>query len=241
VPDNSIDTLNSDIADLITTSKAEFAQNPYDGNIQTRLKALLDLQSILRSQKLPPEQIAMIKDQVAHLSLPAKPPPAPAPVLVSAPVLAPASVTVSQPPAQPQSLSDLLGGPAALAALLARSSATPKVPTPPTPQPVQPVRSPQLQYTNPQYTSAPAPPTAPAPVADPVSLLEKLRAAGMLPPLPTATSAPLVPPSALASTLPPNLPQSLPFVNQAQVHSNLKPHQSEIVNDVQLKPASLKM
>jgi pre-mRNA cleavage complex 2 protein Pcf11 len=239
VPDNSIDTLNSDIADLITTSKAEFAQNPYDGSIQTRLKALLDLQNILRSQKLPPEQIAMIKDQVAQLSLPTKPPPAPTPVAALAPVI------VSQLPAQQPSLADLLGGPAALAALLARSSAIPRVPTPPAPQPVQlvqsvqPVRSPQIQYSNTQY-SAPAPSAVPTPVSDPTSLLEKLRAAGMLPPLPTATSTP-PPPNALTGTLPTSLPPSLPFHSQAQVPSNLRSPQNEIVNDVQLKAASLKM
>ncbi|RQM06731.1 hypothetical protein DH86_00003957, partial [Scytalidium sp. 3C] len=55
----SIDALNSDISNLITVSKADFAQNPWDSSIQTRLKALLDLQTILQSQKLPPEQIAL--------------------------------------------------------------------------------------------------------------------------------------------------------------------------------------
>src|ERR1700722_6036970 len=103
-PDNSIDTLNSDIANLIASSKVEFAQNPYDGSIQTRLKALLDLQSILQSQKLPPDQIALIKDQVAQLSIAAKPQPPPTPV-----VAPPAPVTVSQPPAQQPTLASLLG------------------------------------------------------------------------------------------------------------------------------------
>jgi len=236
-PDNSIETLNSDIANLIAASKVEFAQNPYDGSIQTRLKALLDLQSILQSQKLPPDQIALIKDQVAQLSIAAKPQPPPTPV-----VPPPAPVTVSQPPAQQPTLASLLGGSDALAALLARASATPQVPTPPQ-QPVQPVRSPQSQYAKPQYPPVPPSASNSTAVVDPNSLIEKLRAAGMLPAVTPVTSTPPLASSSLAGNgiLPGGFPPQLPYLNKPFVHSSTRSPLNEIPNDVQLKPASLKM
>jgi pre-mRNA cleavage complex 2 protein Pcf11 len=231
--------LNSDIANLIAASKVEFAQNPYDGSIQTRLKALLDLQSILQSQKLPPEQIALIKDQVAQLSIAAKPQPPPTPV-VQPP--APTPVTVSQPPTQQPTLASLLGGSDALAALLARASATPQAPTPP-PQPVLPVRSPQPQYAKPQYPPVPPPASNSTAVVDPNSLLEKLRAAGMLPPAPPVASTPPIASNSLASNgvLPAGFPPQLPYLNKPFVSSTTRSPLNEIPNDVQLKPASLKM
>lgn len=240
VSDISIDTLNSDIANLITASKAEFARDPLNGSIQTRLKALLDLQSILQREKLPPDQIALIRDQVQQLSIAAKPQPPPTPV-----VPPPAPVIVSQPPAQQPTLASLLGGSDALAALLARASATPQPPTPQN-QPVLPVRSPQPSYIKPQYPPIPPPvvPAAtPTPVADPNSLLERLRAAGMLPALPGASSTPPLPPSTLANntTLPPGFPPPLPFANNTYASGSARPALNEIPNDVQLKPASLKM
>lgn len=235
-PENSIETLNSDIANLIAASKVEFAQNPYDGSIQTRLKALLDLQSILQSQKLPPDQIALIKEQVAQLSIAAKPQPPPTPV-----VPPPAPVTVPQPPAQQPTLASLLGGSDALAALLARASATPQAPTPPQ-QHVQPVRSPQPQYTKPQYPPAPPASNSTA-VVDPNSLLERLRAAGMLPAMTPVTSTPPVASSSIAGNgvLPGGFPPQLPYINKPFVHSSTRSPLNEIPNDVQLKPASLKM
>ena len=228
--------MNSDIANLIAGSKTEFAQNPYDGSIQTRLKALLDLQSILQKQKLPPDQIALIRDQVKQLSISAKPQPPPTPV-----VPPPAPVKVSQTSAQPPTLASLLGGRDALAALLARASATPQAPTPP-PQPVLPVRSPQPSYIKPQYPPVPSPATIPAAVTNPNALLEQLRAAGMLPPVSVPTSTPPVPSISLAggSNLSGFLPP-LPFINRSYGSTNTQPALNEIPIDVQLKPASLKM
>jgi pre-mRNA cleavage complex 2 protein Pcf11 len=228
--DASIDTLNSDIADLITVSRSDFAQNPYDNTIQTRLKALLDLQSILQNQKLPPEQLAQVRDQVTKLSTAARPPPAQAPV--------PIPVPVTQQPLQHPTLASLLGQ-GGLAALLARSaSATPQIPTPPT-QVAVPIRSPQPQYTQPSSQVVPpaAPPTQAA-TPDPTSLLERLRAAGMLPATPAATSTPPIPTSALSGTVPPGFPPSLAFLGNKV---GVRPVLAEIPNDVQLDPRSLKM
>jgi pre-mRNA cleavage complex 2 protein Pcf11 len=249
VLDDNIDTLNSDIARLIAASKNEFAQNPYDGSIQTRLKALLDLQSILGTQKLPPDQIALIKDQVKALSSASKPqlPPQPAP----APVQTPVAVSQSSP--QPPSLASLLGGPNALAALLARSTAASQTPTPPPPTNVQPPRT-QPSYAPPTYPPALGPVAKPpSATANPTSLLDQLRAAGLLPSEPVATGTPPIRQSPQIPQLPqiPQIPQiptpnmfagifpPPPVLPGQQIP--VWPGASHIPNDVQLKAASLKM
>jgi len=239
VPDDSIDTLNRDITSLIASARIEFSQNLHDGTIQTRLKALLDLQSILASQKLPPDQIALIKDQVKALSAASKPPTPPQPV--PPPVQIP--VAVSQAAPQPPSLASLLGGPNALAALLARSSSTPQNPAAPPPPNLQSMVS-QPQYIPPTYPPAASPPAnVPAIVPNPTSLLDQLRAAGLLPPGPTATNTqpmpqlPQIPlPGRFSGVYPPPLPTSQ-IPNQPTRWTGI----AALPNDVQLKPASLKM
>ncbi|EDN96666.1 hypothetical protein SS1G_01592 [Sclerotinia sclerotiorum 1980 UF-70] len=236
-PEASVDALNRDISYLITSSKAEFTQSPYDGSIQTRLKALLDLQTILQTQRLPPDQIAMIKDQVAQLSGQSQPVPK-----IPSPRPAPVATPASQPQPQP-TLSSLLG-PGGLAALLARQSATPQIPTPPPAQAATAIQSPQPQHALPSQLpfqaapSTPVPVSVPTPVADPNSLLERLRAAGMLPSVPAVASTPIQPPSVLGGTMPAGFPASLPFISAPPVS---RTPLIEIPNDVVLKPASLKM
>ncbi|KAJ0315891.1 hypothetical protein COL5a_011808 [Colletotrichum fioriniae] len=63
------DSLGQDIQKLIDASKLEFAQNPHDHSIQQRLKALLDVQSLLQHQNLPQDQLVLIKNQVADLAV----------------------------------------------------------------------------------------------------------------------------------------------------------------------------
>lgn len=231
VPEASLENLQNDIARLIAVSKEELSRNLYNSGVQTRLKALLDLQQILSSQRLPPDQLAMVRDQVAQLSVAAQassrvqPAPAPPPV-VNPPPVVPATIAPQQP-----SLSSLLGAGAsgALAALLARQSATPQVPTPPPPQPVLPVvQSPSLQYAPPPAI----PPQSAAPPTDPGSLLEKLRAAGLLPPMPAANGvAPPIP-----GMMPPTASTPVPMPNSRPPLGRIP-----IPNDVQLTSASLKM
>lgn len=229
--------LNRDISNLIASSKAEFAQSPYDSSIQTRLKALLDLQTILQTQRLPPDQIAMIKEQVAQLSGPPQPVPK-----IPSPRPAPVATPTPQPQPQP-TLSSLLG-PGGLAALLARQSATPQIPTPPPPQATIAIPSPQPQLALPLQlpfqpaSSTPVLASVPKPAADPNSLLERLRAAGMLPGIPAVSSTPTQPPSAVGGANPPGFPPSLPFITAPPVS---RTPLLEIPNDVVLKPASLKM
>ena len=64
----SVDKLNNDIQNLIVATKTEFSQNPHDASIQTRLKALLDLQGVVQSTNLPPDQLELIKNKVTELA-----------------------------------------------------------------------------------------------------------------------------------------------------------------------------
>ncbi|KAK7416376.1 mRNA 3' end processing factor [Neonectria magnoliae] len=214
----SIETLSNDIQNLIVATKAEFSQNPHDASVQTRLRALLDLQGIVHSTSLPPDQLELIKNKVTELAavnmraLSAQnSAPAPTPVLSQAPPARPATVTPSPAPAAPATGTltlDSLLGQGALAALMARQSATPQNATPnPTPPYAKvAIRSPPPTHNEPPKP-APAPAPSPAPAApaaqaqNPMALLDQLRLAGLLPSGPPAP-APVPPP---ASILPPNI------------------------------------
>jgi pre-mRNA cleavage complex 2 protein Pcf11 len=89
----------------------------------------------------------------------------------------------------------------------------------------------------------PPPASNPTAVVDPTSLLEKLRAAGMLPPAPRVTSTPPIASNPLTGNgvLPTGFPPQLPYLNKPFVSSSTRSPLNEIPNDVQLKPASLKM
>lgn len=198
-------------------------QNTADISIQTRLKALLDLQTILLNQRLPPDQLAMIKIQVAQLSEAARQPsriqPSPAPVPPPAPI------STAAP-----SLNSLLG-PGALAALLARQSQSATPQPPPQPQPMVIKSPPRLP---------PAAPPSATPIPDTNTLLERLRAAGLIQGGTAPTSTPALTLGGLSGThVPPGFPPPPPFVNTPPAASRTP--LAEIANDVELKPASLKM
>ena len=57
--------LQEDINSLILQSQADFARNPFDQAVQQKLKALLDLQNVVKTQQLPSDAINAIKAQVA--------------------------------------------------------------------------------------------------------------------------------------------------------------------------------
>ncbi|KAG4434355.1 hypothetical protein IFR05_010166 [Cadophora sp. M221] len=222
--EDGIAQLNNDIEKLIASSRAEWPQNPHDNSIGTKLKALLDLQTILQNQKLPPDQISLIKDQVAQLSRAAQP----APKIQSPPMQIPTPVAAAPAPAQQPTLSSILG-PGALAALLARQAATSQTP---------PVQATAVRSSpKPQAQSSYQPPPTNGPSVEPMSLLDKLRAAGMLPSTPTPTSNP---PSTFTPTLagfPPGFPP--PFLNTPPNPSRTP--LAAIPNDVILKATSLKI
>ncbi|KAK1639495.1 hypothetical protein BDP81DRAFT_458950 [Colletotrichum phormii] len=203
------DSLGQDIQKLIDASKLEFAQNPHDHSIQQRLKALLDVQSLLQHQNLPQDQLVLIKNQVADLAVKVRP--------FSAQSSTPTATTVPHhpppPPAAPVVPSglpqqqagvtlDALLGQGALAALLSRQSATPQLSTPPPPPHASmAIRSPPQQRAEPQrQLSAP-------PATDPMALLAGLRQAGILRgAAPSATPTPAAP----APVPPPGMPMMPP-------------------------------
>ncbi|KAK6523932.1 hypothetical protein TWF281_001894 [Arthrobotrys megalospora] len=63
------DALLNDIRPLIATTQTRFAENPWDAEIQKRLKALLDLQTILSTQQLPTDQLSQIRDQLSRIAI----------------------------------------------------------------------------------------------------------------------------------------------------------------------------
>lgn len=210
-PGSSLDTLNNDIANLIVGAKAEFARNPFDGSCQDRLKTLLQLQNLLSTRQISQSELALVREQVAQqMSAQTLTQSQASPTPVPVPIRQAAPVALPQAPAQQQQTLNSLPGQNDIAALLARQSVTPQIPTP----------------TPPPAVNKP----------DPTSLLEQLRAAGILPGVPASKGSPALPKTPVAVSTPPNFP-TLPFVGGGLSRQVF----AEIPNDVQLKPASLKM
>lgn len=198
-PGTNVDKLNQDIENLIVATQAEFSQNPHDAGIQTRLKALMDLRGVIKSA-LPPDQLELIKNKVTELAAvnrPSAPPSYTGQNLL--PTRAPSGqfqqVTqpVSQHPPGQASLDALLG-PGALAALMARTGSNSNNTTPPGSGAIR----------SPPPVPAQLPTPAAAAPADAMSLLDRLRQAGMLPPTATPTPAvaqPVAPPPVIPANI----------------------------------------
>lgn len=204
-PQDDLNKLKADIHGLIAGFQTEFARNPYDSQVQTKLKALLDLQAVVRTQQLNPDAIGMIKKQVAQLQA-VQPNPAPtpsalpqsqwqAPTPVNLPFQPPppipqgfAPTPSAQPPAAPPAFA-----PGILEQLLASTAAGQK--------PSTPVVQAALSSMPPPPTTQ-SPRTAAAVPAGPTGnpLLDALRAANILPAstngTPAPAAAPPVPPPA---------------------------------------------
>ncbi|KAL1997120.1 hypothetical protein VTN49DRAFT_7985 [Thermomyces lanuginosus] len=192
--------LHRDIENLITGARLEFATTPFDTNVQQRLKALLDLQSILQRQELPQDQLKLVREQVSALSSQSRPasqpqtqpPPASLP---QNPTGAPTSTTQNQqiPPMTSQPNLQALLNSNTLAELI-KATANRQQPTPPPTIP--------SSFSNPQPMSTPtSTSTAPASSAG-ADLIASLRARGLLPPV-TSTMPPAAPSF-------PNLPLIVP-------------------------------
>ncbi|KAI1132164.1 hypothetical protein F5Y10DRAFT_231698 [Nemania abortiva] len=222
----SIDSLNDDIQRLTAAFKAQLAQTPHDPIIQTKLKALMDLQTILQTQNLPQEQLVLVKNQIADLAVNMRAPPA----QTSTPVSLPNPVAVAPPPvAAPKVSLDSLFGSGALAAIMARNSAITQVPTPQPPVAPVPIRSPPPQRVEPQKAASTP--------ADPMALMNMLRQAGILPPATPATGATPMP-SATPLT---SLPFPLPLATAAKGNQPAPPGTIEnLTSDIMLKASSLK-
>ena len=252
-PSPTLELLNRDIDNLIHRYRDALANNFNDVEIQTKLHALLQLQTILTSQTLQPHELEAIRVQLAQLTVgsPLAPlnksyvySPAPAAVPYSAPSNPPAylppstpthyspppATPLAPPPVQPPQtdLSNLLNS-NALAGLLASVKAQQPAPTPPVAQ--VPTPQPPIQYSQPSSTPTPALSTQPN------SIIASLRAAGILPPegnTPVNGAVPSAPNPVQHSTpapSTPNVPVTAPTV----------PPTTSPKNDVELTSASLKM
>ncbi|KAI0397155.1 hypothetical protein F5Y17DRAFT_416478 [Xylariaceae sp. FL0594] len=227
-PGISIDSLKDDIQRLTAAFTAQIAQNPLDPVIQTKLKALMDLQTILQTQNLPQDQLVLVKNQIADLAVNMRAPQA----QTSAPVASPNPVAVAPPPVVAPKVSlDALFGSGALAAIMARNSGTPKASTPQPPVVPVPIRSPPPEKAEAQKT-------APVPT-DPNALLSMLRQAGILPPPTPATAAGPAP----SRTAPPSLPFPL-LQGPHGISTSAQPAApggiESLTGDITLKASSLK-
>ncbi|EAW07988.1 putative mRNA cleavage factor complex component Pcf11 [Aspergillus clavatus NRRL 1] len=218
--------LNRDIDTLITTARADFANNPLDPSVQQRLKALLDLQGILQRQELTQEQLKLVRDQVSALtpkpavSTPQAIPPV-IPVIPTPNMAIPPTQTLSQP------LQQLLN-PGTLAELI-KATAARQQPTPP----------PQISSILPQMpmnTSTSQPATGPAAESP---LIAALRARGLLPPASAPPASTAVPSSNIGPAFPfivPGQVRYTPPVSMPQV-----PNSSTMTVNVQMNTASIKI
>ncbi|KAI4126717.1 MAG: hypothetical protein LQ338_003620 [Usnochroma carphineum] len=238
-PLEDLASLHRDIEDLISTTKHEFAARHWDTQLQTKLKALLDLQSIMRSQQLPPIQIQAVRNQVSQLAQTSQPAPLlpPASMPLPNPVPTPVPSTYPAPPpssSQPSADLQSLINSNALADILASAARANQN----TPVPSVSPSAPPPQYPPEPTSQAPSNP-APTSSSSTTSLLANLQALGMLAP---SSSAP-------NGTIPAPQSSSLYSTSQ-QINSNTPPLQAanparpllaEVPNDVELTNASLKI
>ena len=98
----SIDKLRDDIQQLIIVEKKEFVRNPLDTSKQTRLKALLDLQTIIQRPDMPQDQLMLVKERVTELAVNMRAaPPAPAAAYAVSTPTPPVAVSQYQAPVPP--------------------------------------------------------------------------------------------------------------------------------------------
>lgn len=195
--------LKADIDGLITSFRTEFARSPFDTSVQSKLKALLDLQNVVNTQRLPQEAIGAIKAQVGALQ--AAQSQAPTPVPGTPAFMPPQQAPQWQPPTPVQApFQPPLPMPQSYAP---PPSVQPAVPALPnfapgvleqllkSTQSGQKPSTPTMQAARPALQNLPMPPptqspraaaTAPAPGN---ALLDALRAAGIV----QGTSTPPVP------------------------------------------------
>ncbi|CAK7268599.1 mRNA 3' end processing factor [Sporothrix epigloea] len=65
----SVEALTGDVERLIQATKTEFAEKLYDASVAGRLKALLDLQTILKSQSLEQDKLVLVRNQIDALAV----------------------------------------------------------------------------------------------------------------------------------------------------------------------------
>ena len=234
-PPSNLDSLHKDINNLISTAKAEFLADVNNSNLRDKLKALLDLQSVLSNHQIAPHELEAVRRKVAELSAPPAPTSYPPPML-STPVPYTNGMNISQQTA-PESHSHISAPPVPppththqpdisiinstrLADILAKAQQGPRtIVTTSSPTP----------YTAPPVVTLPASTSA----GEPSSLLTQLRAAGILPPEGgTPVNGSAAPPS--SQYVPPQASGHTPTARLAP------PPRIATPNDVELTSASLK-
>ncbi|WPH00977.1 Hypothetical protein R9X50_00381100 [Acrodontium crateriforme] len=78
-PGNDVESIKTETALLISRMQGQFAMNPQDQNLRTKLQALLQLQDVLKVQSLEPSELQQIKSQISLLSIAPIPTPTPPP------------------------------------------------------------------------------------------------------------------------------------------------------------------
>ncbi|ERT00028.1 hypothetical protein HMPREF1624_03397 [Sporothrix schenckii ATCC 58251] len=144
----SLESLNEDVERLIQATKTEFTEKSYDVGVAGRLKALLDLQTILKSQGLEHDKLVLVRNQIDALAvnLPAHlkvgissaptPPAANYPLFQAPPVASAAGAPASAPGGNPPLSAAVLAALAAARSMAAAGSTPPaQTPAPPPPQP----------------------------------------------------------------------------------------------------------
>ncbi|KAJ5145669.1 uncharacterized protein N7515_000233 [Penicillium bovifimosum] len=207
-----LDYLNRDVDALIVSAKKDFANSPFNPVSQQRLKALVDLQAILQTQQLSPEQLKLVRDQVSALAA-SRPPSVP-------PIAGPSGSAVSTPPVIPpappvsQPFQQLLNS-GTLAGLI-KATASRQQPTPP----------PQMPAALPQMPQIPQQGNTPQPAAQENPLIAALRARGLLPGGPTpssltpSTSTPVPGRTTLPFILPNGMQVTPPAPSQTPIAAN---------------------
>lgn len=255
--------LSQDVEQLILTAKADFARNPLDTGTQQKLKALLDLQTILTSQHLPPNAIKLIKEQVGLLSGGSQNPPTSQPLTYatsSTQSLAdplqqldfiktidtnfnPSYYTSPQNVANYNQSSHHLSTTSASASASSNTSASlpPNVLAEmllgklPNQQPASSVE-PSLPF---RQTATPTPQSVSKPSdssQNTNTLLDSLRAVGLITPAPSHRTGLSLPTVSGPLSISPSTVQS--SQNRQGLHTNSAPGQA--INDVELKTASIK-
>ncbi|CEJ54707.1 hypothetical protein PMG11_01003 [Penicillium brasilianum] len=228
-PGSELDALNRDLEACILSARSDFAAAPFDPTSQQRLKALLDLQTIMRNQQLTPDQLRLVRDQLSAFrpaqTVQTPTPSAPPPAATAAPVPPPAPVPT--PPSQPasQPLQNLLNS-RTLAELI-KNTAIRQQPTPP------PVIS-NIMPTIPQMPQMSSASNTPQPENP---LITALRSRGILPP----ASAPPV----MGSTGQPSTGEALPFLVPGGMRSTppapTPPGSMPLSSTVPMNTASMKI
>ena len=80
-PVSDVEGIKRDVASLIAERQAQFSRDPHNQDLQTQLRALLQLQTILNTQSLDPNSLQAIQRQISSLASQAPSTPRPAPQL----------------------------------------------------------------------------------------------------------------------------------------------------------------